>query len=171
MEQLQNLLFLAYLLRQRGHELEVCYHGCREVLLPDCKTPTYVRGMIESEGTIIPIIDPGIFFSKKPVNVTNSTCILIVEHSYESHFQQTGIIIEDIEEIMNLATGMYNNRMARPSTFNMRFVLETSDSDAARELLSDTHLTFDLCAREKQAEADYAAFQEITSRWMNLSRH
>lgn len=189
MEQMQELLFIAYLLRKRGPELDVCYHGCREIMIPDYKTPTHIRGTIEFEGISIPVIDPGIFFHQNPANATNSTCILVVEHIHESRIKHTGIIIEDIEEIMNLAAGMYKNGTADPLTFNMRFILEMADNFvpvqfqsriavagpradircrrskkvAANELLSDTHLAFDICEREKQADTDFAAFQEITS--------
>jgi hypothetical protein len=163
MERIQDFLFIAYLLRKRGREFDVCYQGCREIAIPDYKTPTHIRGMIEFEGILIPVIDPGIFFHQNPASVTNSTCILVVEHIHESRIRRTGIIIENIEEIMNLAAGMYKNGTAEPSTYNIRFVLEMSDTVATEQLLSNTHLAFDLGERQKQADADYAAFQEITS--------
>ncbi len=167
MEKIQNLLFIVYLLRQREHQLDVCYYGCREILIPDHKTPTHIRGIIEFDGTFVPVIDPGIFFERKATVVTNSACILVIEHIHESRTRRTGIIIEDIDEIMNLAAGSYGGGALVPSTVNMSFVTKMLDKAAANDLLSDTHFAFDLYAREKQAEADFALFQKIASLLIN----
>jgi hypothetical protein len=65
---------------------------------------------------------------------------------------------------MNLAAGNYKTGALKPSSFNMRFVLETSKNTAANKLLSDTHMALELCERQKQADEDFAAFQKIVSR-------
>jgi hypothetical protein len=164
MEQMPNLFFIVYLLKQHGRSVEVRCRGCREIVIPDYKTPTYIRGMIEFEGDFVPVIDPGLFFRNQPAEVTNSTCILIVQHSDESRKRRTGVLIDDIEEIMNLAAGSYKAGALKPSTFNMGFILEIPDSAAARELLAETHTAYDLCEQQKQADADFAVFREIVSR-------
>lgn len=164
MEQTQNLLFIVYLLVQNGRSHEVRCRGCREIVIPDYKTPTHIRGMIEFDGRLIPVIDPGQFFHNKPVRITNAACILIIEHDHQCRSRRTGILIEDIEEIMNLAAGNYRTKVLRPSTFNMRFVLNLFEKVVMNELLSDTHMALDLCEREKQAELDFTTFRDIVSK-------
>jgi chemotaxis signal transduction protein len=167
MEQAQNFFFIVYLLKQNGSALEVRCRGCREIVIPDYKTPTHIRGMIEFEAVLIPVIDPSIYFYNKSTQITNSACILVIEHSNECKNRRTGILVEDIEEIMNLAAGSYKHGALLPSTFNMRFVLEMSKNIAAIKILSDTHLAFELCERQKQEDEDFAAFQKIISRSTN----
>ena len=152
MEQTQIFLFIVYLLDQRGRELEVRCRGCREIIVPDYKTPTHIRGMIEFDGVLIPIIDPGVFFHKKPVQVTNSTCILVVEYYHESRNRRIGILMEDTEEILNLAAGSYRTGSFKPSTFNMRFVVKMSGNAAMTGLLVDTHTAFRFSEEHKQAK-------------------
>ena len=120
MEQTQNVLFVAYLLQQRGREFDVNYHGCRAIMIPDYKTPTHIRGMMEFEGALIPVIDPGISFHNQSAHLSHAACILVVEHGHESRRRRTGVIIEDFEEVMNLAAGSYGSGALKPSTFNTK---------------------------------------------------
>lgn len=163
MERERNFLFMAYLLRRSGRELDVCYHGCRTIVIPDYNTPTHIRGMIEYEGDLIPVIDPAVFFNGKPTRITNASCILVVEHIHNCRSRLTGVVIEDFEEIVNLAAGSYASGTSTPPSFNMRFVIERSDNSAAHELLSETHMALDLRERRKQDDEDFAAFDRIVS--------
>jgi chemotaxis signal transduction protein len=164
MEQIQNHLFITYQLKHSERELEVSYYGCREMVIPDYKRPTYIRGMIEFEGNYIPVIDPNIYYRSQPTRFTNLACILVIEHVYECRNHQTGIIVEDIEEIMNLAAGGYKAMALKSSTFNMRFVLGVLKKSNADMLLSDTHTSINLREQQKQADADFIAFREIVER-------
>ena len=170
MERTQTFIFIVYLLYQHEHADEIRCLGCREIVIPDYKTPTHIRGMIECEGQHIPVIDPSVYFFNKPTQVTNTTCILVIQHGYGGRSQQTGVLIENDEEIMNMAAGSYKTGIAKPSTFNIRFVLQISNNVAANVLLSDTHMAFELCEQNQQADVDYAAFRDIVSGSANKCR-
>ncbi len=164
MEQIQNLLFITYQLKHNERELDVSYYGCREIVIPDYKRPSYIRGMIEFEGNYIPVIDPNIYYRSQPTQLTNLACILVIEHPYECRKHQTGVIIEDIKEIMNLAAGSYKTMALKTLTFNIRFVLKVLKKADTYELLSDTHMSINLREQQKQANADFVAFSEIAGR-------
>jgi chemotaxis signal transduction protein len=164
MEQAQDLLFMTYQLKHNEHELDVSYYGCREIVIPEYKRPSYIRGMIEFEGNYIPVIDPNIYYRNQPTQLTNLACILVIEHVYECRNHQTGIILEDIKEIMNLATGSYKTMPLKTLPFNMRFVLKVLKKAVVDKLLSDTHMSINLRVQQKQANEDYAAFREIVGR-------
>jgi hypothetical protein len=51
---------------------------------------------------------------------------------------------------MNLAAGSYKSGVLKPSTFNMRFVLDMPSNTAATALLFDTHLQVNLCGQPRQ---------------------
>jgi chemotaxis signal transduction protein len=158
-----NLHFIVYQLNQHERADEIRCLGCREIVIPDHKTPTHIRGMIACEGDLIPVIDPFLYFLKKPIQVTKQTCILVLQHSYGCRSRRTGVLIENDEEIMNLAAGSYKTGIVKPSTFNMHFVLEIYNNVTANILLSDAHVAFDLFEQKKQADVDFAAFREIIS--------
>jgi chemotaxis signal transduction protein len=161
MERTQTFIFIVYQLNQHEHANEIRCLGCREIVIPDYKTPTHIRGMIECKGELIPVIDPSLYFLNKPTQATKTTCILVIQNGYGGRSRQTGVIIENDEEIMNLAAGSYKTGIAKPSTFNMRFVIEIYNNVAANIFLSDTHMAFELCEQKKQADADFLAFRDI----------
>jgi chemotaxis signal transduction protein len=170
MEQKQTLIFIVYLLNQHEHTDEMRCLGCREIVIPEYKTPTHIRGMIEFERELIPVIDPSLYFLNKPTQVTNATCILVIQHSHGCRSRRTGVLIENDEEILNLAAGSYKTAVVKPSTFNMRFVLEIYNNFTGNILLSNTHVAFDLYEQKKQADADFAAFRVIVSGSLNACR-
>jgi hypothetical protein len=94
MKQTQDLLFMTYQLKHNEHELDISYYGCGEIVIPDYKRPSYIRGMIEFEGNYIPVIDPNIYYQGQPTQLTNLACILVIRHFYEYRNHQTGIILE-----------------------------------------------------------------------------
>jgi chemotaxis signal transduction protein len=164
MKQAQDLLFMTYQLKHNEHELDVSYYGCREIVIPEYKRPSYIRGMIEFEGNYIPVIDPNIYYRNQPTHLTNLACILVIEHVHECRNHQTGIILEDIKEIMNLVTGNYNNKALKTLPFNIRFILKVLKRADVYELLSDTHMSINLREQQKQANADFITFSEIVER-------
>jgi chemotaxis signal transduction protein len=169
MEQTQNLLFITYKLKQKEYELEVRCCGCREIIFPDYKVPTYIKGMIEFEGSYIPVIDPKMYFEDRSSGLTNLTCIIVVEHFYEYKNRQTGIIIEDIEEVQNLAAGSYRIQPPKASTVNMRFILKVLKKVNEVKLLNDTHFSIDTREVQKQEYADYITFREIITKKVALA--
>jgi len=164
MEQPLDLLFMTYQLKHNEHEIDASYYGCREIVIPDYKKPSYIRGMIEFEGNYIPVIDPNIYYRSQPTQLTNLACILVIKHVHECRNHQTGIILEDIKEIMNLVTSNFRNMVLKTLPFNLRFVLKVLKRSNAYKLLSDTHMSISLCEQQKQANADFIAFSEIVER-------
>jgi hypothetical protein len=164
MEQIKNILFVTYLLKQSKPEFEVRCCGCREIIVPEYKTPVHIMGVIKSEENFIPVIDPRIWFRGEPTRLTNSACILIVEHSYEYRQLRTGILISDIEELMNIIAGSFEPRTSKKTTFNIRFILELPGNTAAEDFLADCHIQLDMAKERKCLEDDFAAFKKIVLR-------
>ena len=128
--------------------------GCRELVIPGYKRLSYIMGMIRFEENYIPVIDPNIYYRSQPTQLTNLACILVIEHIHECQNHQTGIILEDIKEIMNLATGNYKNMALKTSPFNIRFILKLLKRADTYKLLSDTHISINLHEQQKQANVE-----------------
>ena len=164
MERLKNILFITYLLKQSKPEFEVRCCGCREIIVPEYKTPVHIMGVIKSEKNFIPVIDPRIWFRGEPTDLTTSACILIVEHLYEYQLLKTGILLHDIEELMNIITGSCEPPTTKKASFNIRFVLELAGNASAEDFLADCHIQLSMSKERKCLEDDFAAFKKIVLR-------
>ena len=164
MEQIQDLLFITFVIKKLKPEFEVRCCGCREILMPEYKTPVHILGMIKSDDKFIPVMDPSIWFLGGPTRLTTSSCILIVEHNYEYRQLKTGIIISDSEELMEMAASGNEHRLLKNSTFNIRFIRELSGNAAARDFLADSHKKLNMCWEQRRTDDDFTAFKEIVLR-------
>jgi chemotaxis signal transduction protein len=164
MEQTHNFLFITFVLNRRQRDLDVRCCGCKDIMVSDYKKPTYIKGMIEFEGQIIPVVDPSTWFGGQPTRVTASACILVVQHSYECRPLKTGVLVPDTEEVMNLAAGNYASGTPKETSFNTRFVLDILRNIFSNRFLADSHLALSRCERRKRMDDDFKAFREIVSR-------
>ena len=164
MGQIQNILFITYFLKQAKLEFEVRCCGCREIIIPEYKTPVHIVGLIKIEEKLIPVIDPSIWFRGKPTGLSTSACILIVEHSYEYRQLKTGILISDIEELTNVITGSFEHRAKKKASFNIRFILELPRNAVAEDFLNDCHVRLSMSKEKKCLEDDFTAFKKVVSR-------
>lgn len=164
MEQIENLLYITFILNRQKRNLDIRCCGCKELMFSDDKKPPHIKGAIEFEGQYIPVVDPSLWLCGEPTRLDQSTCILVVHHTSEYRPFKTGMIIQDSEEIMNLAAGVYNQGILKGTTFNMRFVLEIPKSSFACKFLVDSHLALNLCEGKKRMDDDFVIFRKILAR-------
>ena len=66
------------------------------------QTPHYVKGVINLRGQVIPVIDLRAKFGMEPADVTDQTCIIVVEiHTADSDFS-TGIVVDHVQEVLDI---------------------------------------------------------------------
>jgi hypothetical protein len=164
MKQIQDILFTTFILEKSKPEFEVRCCGCREIIIPEYKKPAHIIGLINSEEEVVPVIDPSIWYRGEPTRLTTSSCILIVEHGYEHRQLQTGIIISDFTELMEMIAGGYETSARKDAAFNIRFIRELSGNAESNDFLADSHIKLRLCREHKNNEDDFNAFKEIMLR-------
>jgi hypothetical protein len=164
MEQIQDFLFITFVLNRHGQELDIRCCGCKELMFSDYKKPTHIRGVIDFEGRYVPVVDPSRWLCGEATRLGQCTCILVVRHSFEHRSFKTGILIQDSEEIMNLAANAYKHGPLKGTTFNMRFTLEIPKNAFASKFLAESHLALSLCEEQKRMDDDFATFRKIISR-------
>jgi purine-binding chemotaxis protein CheW len=67
------------------------------------QTPSYVRGVINLRGQVIPVIDLRARFGMDTADVTDQTCIIVVEISQGKHKFDTGIVVDRVSEVLDIA--------------------------------------------------------------------
>lgn len=97
-------LGFAFLEEDDGMELEVLSWT---KLTPQPNKPDYIRGVVNPWGCEIPVIDLRTLYGKGTTELTETTCIVIFEHSepYKYYF---GIVVEELSNVINIADGTEN---------------------------------------------------------------
>ena len=99
--------YLTFMLQRESYGIDVLQ--VREIIrLTDITTvpqmPTYVRGVINLRGKIIPVIDLRVRFGFTDIQNTDHTCIVVVQVRLpDGKMTQMGLIVDGVEEVLNIA--------------------------------------------------------------------
>jgi len=66
------------------------------------KTPSFVRGVINLRGKVIPVIDLRLKFDMDATEDTDQTCIIVVDVAGASGSIQVGIIVDSVSEVLDI---------------------------------------------------------------------
>jgi purine-binding chemotaxis protein CheW len=67
------------------------------------QTPPYVKGVINLRGKVIPVVDLRLKFLLPEVDYTQRTCIIVVQVQASGLSLQTGIVVDEVSEVLSLA--------------------------------------------------------------------
>jgi purine-binding chemotaxis protein CheW len=98
--------YLTFALAQEEYGLEIL--KVREIIgyidvtaVP--QTPHYVTGVINLRGQVIPVIDLRAKFGMETADITDETCIIVVEISEDRRKYSTGIVVDRVQEVLDIA--------------------------------------------------------------------
>jgi purine-binding chemotaxis protein CheW len=64
--------------------------------------PPYVKGVINLRGQVIPVIDLRAKFGMETSEVTDQTCIIVVEIAQSGRKFNTGIVVDGVQEVLDI---------------------------------------------------------------------
>ena len=67
------------------------------------KTPHHVKGVINLRGQVIPVVDLRAKFNMPETDVTDQTCIIVVEIEHDDRTFNTGIVVDHVQEVLDIA--------------------------------------------------------------------
>jgi len=67
------------------------------------QTPHHVKGVINLRGQVIPVVDLRAKFGMETTEVTEQTCIIVVEITQSGRKFNTGIIVDRVQEVLDIA--------------------------------------------------------------------
>ncbi len=67
------------------------------------QTPHHVKGVINLRGQVIPVVDLRAKFGMETTEVTDQTCIIVVEITQKDHAFSTGIVVDRVQEVLDIA--------------------------------------------------------------------
>ncbi len=69
------------------------------------QTPSFVKGIINLRGKVVPVIDLRLKFGMPSMEYTQRTCIIVVEVAGESGRMLMGIVVDSVSEVLNVSPG------------------------------------------------------------------
>lgn len=69
------------------------------------QTPSYIKGVINLRGKVIPVVDLRLKFCLPEAGYTQRTCIIVVQVQAGGVTLHTGIIVDAVSEVLNLSSG------------------------------------------------------------------
>jgi purine-binding chemotaxis protein CheW len=67
--------------------------------------PTYVRGVINLRGSVVPVLDLPVRFGKAASAVTKRTCIVIIEVVLGSDRHVLGLVVDAVNAVLDIPAG------------------------------------------------------------------
>jgi len=100
-----------YLTFQLGNEeFGICVLKVREIMgiqeitgVP--QTPSYVKGVINLRGKVVPVIDLRLKFGLQAAEYTQRTCIIVAQLQGEAGPLLMGVVVDAVSEVLNLTAG------------------------------------------------------------------
>ena len=66
------------------------------------QTPHHVKGVINLRGQVIPVIDLRTKFGMETAEITEQSCIIVVEIGQGSRSFSTGIVVDHVQEVLDI---------------------------------------------------------------------
>lgn len=66
------------------------------------QTPHHIKGVINLRGQVIPVVDLRAKFGMEEADVTDQTCIIVVEINAGNDTMQTGTIVDSVSEVLDI---------------------------------------------------------------------
>jgi purine-binding chemotaxis protein CheW len=87
------------------------------------QTPAYVKGVINLRDQVIPVIDLRAKFGMQTTDVTEQTCIIVVETTQDNHKVSTGVVVDRVQEVLDIAGEDIEQAPKLGSNINTDFIL------------------------------------------------
>jgi len=150
--------YLTFVLGQEEYGLEIL--KVREIIgymaitaVP--QTPDYVKGVINLRGQVIPVVDIRTLFGMEPKDVTDETCIIVVEITHSKRTFNTGVIVDKVSEVLDINGADIEESPQFGSSVNTEFILGMGKVNNAVKILLDIDKVLDnsdLSCLEKEVE-------------------
>ena len=100
------------------------------------QTPEHVKGVINLRGQVIPVIDLRMKFGMEQAEVDEQTCIIVVDISSDNKQFQTGIVVDHVSEVLDIASEQIEDAPQFGSSVDTDFILGMGKiSDSVKILL------------------------------------
>jgi purine-binding chemotaxis protein CheW len=101
------------------------------------QTPPDVKGVINLRGQVIPVVDLRTRFGMEAADVTDETCIIVVETTQAGRTFSTGIIVDRVQEVLDIAARNIEEAPQFGASVNTDFLLGMAKVGDSVKILLD----------------------------------
>ncbi len=87
------------------------------------RAPHYIRGVINLRGKVIPVINLRAKFEMEETEDTEQTCIIVVEVAAGDSSVITGIVVDSVSEVLDIAGGDIEDTPSLGTNVDTQFIL------------------------------------------------
>lgn len=135
-EDAQKGRFLAFMIGNEAYGIEIKYVteiiGIQSITeMPEM--PSYVKGIINLRGRIIPLIDVRLRFGKEPRDYDDRTCVIVVGFNGFSY----GMIVDSVYEVLSIPDEEMSPLPEVNATTNNKFIKSIGKTSSGIVLVVD----------------------------------
>jgi purine-binding chemotaxis protein CheW len=86
------------------------------------RSPSYLKGVINLRGNVLPVIDTRIKFMMEPIELTIDTCIVVMEIEIEEEMVVIGALVDSVYEVIELQPDQIKQSPSIGSKYNPEFI-------------------------------------------------
>ncbi|MHC4529364.1 MAG: chemotaxis protein CheW [Planctomycetota bacterium] len=101
------------------------------------QTPAHVKGVINLRGQVIPVVDLRAKFGMETAEVTEQTCIIVVEIAGGDRQFNTGIVVDHVQEVLDVAGQDIEDAPQFGTSVNTDFILGMGKIGESVKILLD----------------------------------
>lgn len=86
------------------------------------KAPKYMKGVINLRGKVIPVIDAGLKFGLKSIEMTINSCVIIIKLEQEENDIEFGILVDQVLEVFEFSKNKLQASPNVDSDYNLDYI-------------------------------------------------
>lgn len=107
------------------------------------QTPDYVKGVINLRGQVIPVVDIRTLFGMESKEITEETCIIVVEVLRGNRTFNTGVVVDQVSEVLDIKGENIEEAPQLGASVNTDFILGMGKVNDAVKILLDIDKVLD----------------------------
>ena len=124
------------------------------------QTPEFVKGVINLRGKVIPVIDLRTKFGMEATETTDQTCIIVVETTQANQKVSTGIVVDRVQEVLDIAADQIEDAPQFGSSVDTEFILGMGKIGDSVKILLDIDKVLDGADLSGVAKCSSTAVEE-----------
>jgi purine-binding chemotaxis protein CheW len=101
------------------------------------RTPSFVKGVINLRGKVIPVTDLRLRFGIQEIEYTERTCIIVVEIRAAESTVQMGIVVDAVTEVLPVRAEEIESAPEFGASVDTRYILGMANMEGAVKILLD----------------------------------
>jgi purine-binding chemotaxis protein CheW len=101
------------------------------------RMPVFVKGVINLRGQVIPVIDLRCRFDMETKEITDQTCIIVVDISHEGRSFNAGLIVDRVQEVLDIGQENIDDAPQFGTDVNTDFILGIGKAGNSIKILLD----------------------------------